>query len=184
MQITFNFLKQSGKKAIILFVLTAVLVTGAVSGTVAYLVTRTRDVPNTFHPAEIEISSWSFDDLVNAGDTEVYVRATLVAAWVSNEDKRTVWAVDPVENTDYTLTIQNGWFKGSDGFYYRSEKMNAAQSVNFVHATQLTEKEGFTLRILVMYSAIQTEPASVVEESWRVVKVDASGNLVAKEVTE
>ena len=183
MQKTFEFLKLSGKKAIILFVLTAVLVTGAVGGTVAYLATRTRDVPNTFRPAEIEISSWSFDDLINSGDTEVYVRATLVAAWVSNEDKRTVWAVDPIEDVDYTLTIQNGWFKGSDGFYYRSEKMNAAQSVQFVHGTQLTEKEGFTLRILVMYSSIQTEPNEAVEESWGVVKVGADGKLIAKEVT-
>ena len=62
--------------------------------------------------------------------------------------------------------------------------MNAAQSVQFVHGNQLKAKEGFTLRILVMYSAIQTEPASVVEESWKTVKVDASGKLVAKEVTE
>lgn len=183
MQKTFEFLKLSGKKAIILFVLTAVLVTGAVGGTVAYLATRTRDVPNTFHPAEIEISSWTFDDLINSGDTEVYVRATLVSAWVSNEDKRTVWAVDPVEGVDYTLTIQDGWFKGSDGFYYRREKMNAAQSVQFVHGTQLTEKEGFTLRILVMYSSIQTEPNKAVEESWGVVKVGADGKLIAKEVT-
>jgi hypothetical protein len=180
MQKTFRFLKLSGKKAIVLVILIATVLTATVSGTVAYIVTRTTSKPNTFSPAEIEISSWNYHDVINAGDSQVYVRASIVTAWVSNEDKRTVWSTTPKENVDYTLTINEGWFMASDGFYYRREKMNAAQSVDFVSATQLTQKDGYTLRVLVMYSAIQSTPKDAIESSWTAVKVADDGTLEAK----
>lgn len=181
MQNTFHFLKWSGKKAIVALVLTIVILVTAVNVTIAYLVTRTRSLPNTFAPAEIEISSWSFQDVINAGDTKVYVRASIVPSWVSNDDKKTVWSVAPKENVDYTLTVSENWFLGSDGFYYRKEMLNAAQSVNFLNATTLTEKEGYTLRILVLYSAIQVEPADAVNQSWSAVEVDGDGKLQPKQ---
>ena len=178
---TFHFLKLSGKKAIVVFIAVIIIITSVTAATFSYLADTTRTIPNTFRPAEIEISSWSMNDLINAGTTEIYVRAAVVAAWVSNEDKKTVWSTDPEENVDYTLTIDNGWFKASDGFYYRTEKINAAQSVSFVSATQNTTKDGYTLRILVTYSAIQSNPTDVVESSWSAVEVSENGNLVPKQ---
>lgn len=178
---TFHFLKLTGKKAIIAFISMIFVISASLATTFAFISTRTRTIPNTFRPAEIEISSWSMDDLINAGTTEMYVRAAIVSAWVSNEDKKTVWSTTPKENVDYTLTIDDGWFKASDGFYYRSEKVNAAQSVSFVNATQNTTKEGYTLRILVTYSAIQTSPTEAVESSWSAVEVSDNGALVPKQ---
>ena len=183
MHTKFHFLKLTGKKAIAVFILTFVLLTAVTATTLSYLATRTRTIPNTFRPAEVEISSWTMDDIINAGNVEVYVRAAVVSAWVSNENKKSVWSKDPVEDVDYTLTIDSGWFKASDGFYYRTEKVNAAQSVDFVHATQNTTKDGYTLRILVNYSAIQTTPTNAVEEAWGAVTVDQYGNLIPKTVT-
>ena len=180
----FNFLKLSGKKAIAVFILSLVVLTAVTATTLAYLATRTKDIPNTFRPAEVEISSWTMDDLINAGNTEVYVRASVVSAWVSNEDKKSVWSMDPVENVDYTLTVDDGWFKASDGFYYRTEKINAAQSVDFVHATQNTTKDGYTLRILVNYSAMQTTPKEAIDEAWGAVTIDDNGNLIPRTVQE
>ena len=178
---TFRFLRLSGKKAVIAFISILLVITASAATTFAFISTRTRTIPNTFRPAEIEISSWSMDDLINAGTTEVYVRAAIVSAWVSNDDKKTVWSTTPQENVDYTLTIDEGWFKASDGFYYRSNKINAAQSVSFVHATQNTTKEGYTLRILVTYSAIQTSPKEAVESSWSAVEVSETGALIPKQ---
>jgi hypothetical protein len=178
---TFHFLKLSGKKAIVAFISVIIVITAVTATTFSYLADTTRTIPNTFRPAEIEISSWSMNDLINAGTTEIYVRAAVVSAWVSNDDKKTVWSTTPQENVDYTLTIDNGWFKASDGFYYRKEKINAAQSVSFVSATQNTTKDGYTLRILVTYSAIQTNPTDVVESSWGAVEVSDNGALVPKQ---
>ena len=177
---TFRFFKLSGKKAIILFALTLVLISATVGATTAVIATRTRAIPHTFPPAEVEISSWGFGDVVNAGNVKAYVRANLVAAWVSNDDKRTVWSNTPVLGVDYTLTVEDGWFKASDGFYYREEAINAAASSNFVSANQLTVKDGYTLKILVVYSSIQTNPTDAVTSSWPAVTVDENGRLVEK----
>ena len=184
MQKKFRFLKLSGKKAILLFALALVILTVTVSTTVAVIATRTKNRPNTFPPAEVEISSWTFNDVINAGDIPVYARASVIAAWVSNDDgeKRTVWSKVPVEGVDYTLTIDTSeWFKASDGFYYRKNMINPAQSVNFASATQKTQKDGYTLRILVNYSAIQTIPVEVIESSWSAVKVADDGTLTKKD---
>ena len=180
----FNFLKLSGKKAIAVFISSLVLLTVVTATTLSYLAARTKDIPNTFRPAEVEISSWTMDDLINAGNVEVYVRASVIAAWVSNEDKKSVWSMAPQKDVDYTLTVDSGWFQASDGFYYRTEKINAAQSVDFIHATQMTTKDGYTLRILVNYSAMQTAPTYAVEEAWGAVSVDNMGNLIPRPITE
>ena len=45
-------------------------------------------------------------------------------------------------------------------------------------ATQKTNLEGYTLRIFVMSSAIQTRPEKAVNESWSAVRVSADGTLV------
>lgn len=176
----FNFLKLTGKKAIAALVLTLIVFSVAVGGTLAYITERTKTLVNTFTPTEIKISSWTYDDLINSGDTPVYVRATFVAAWVSDDEAKTVWSEDPQMGIDYTLTVSNNWFLASDGFYYRKATLNAAQSVDFVHATQLTEKEGYTLRIMVAYAAMQPTKEAV-EYAWPAVTVADDGTLMPKE---
>ena len=179
MQKTFRFFKWSGKKAVVLFVLTAVVILTAVNTTVAILAAKTRSVQSSYQPAKIEVSSWSYGDIINAGDTEVYARASLVAAWVSNDENKTVWATPPKEGSDYTLSYNtNDWFPASDGFYYHKNALPHTGSISFVSANQLTQKDGYTLRILVMYSTIQTTPKDAVQESWPAVKVADDGSLV------
>ena len=177
---TFSFFKQSGKRAIVLFALTLVLISATVGATTAVIATRTRAIPHTFPAANVEISSWGLGDVINAGNVKVYLRAYPVAAWVSNDDKRTTWSNAPVEGVDYTITLKGGWFKASDGLYYRTEALNAAASSDFISATQLTEKDGYTLKILVVYSSIQANPTSVVEQCWPAVSDNANGELTAR----
>lgn len=181
----FSLFKSMGKKAALLLTLALVLTAATVGSTVAYIVARTRNIPNNFPPAEIEISSWNYGDVVNAGNVDIYVRASIIPAWVSNDDKKTVWSQKPIENIDYTLEIDSDWILASDGYYYKKHKINAAQSVQFISATQNTQVEGFTLRILVMYSAIQTTPTEAVESSWTAIEIvkdgtDEDGTLRAK----
>ena len=179
MQKTFRFFKWSGKKAIIALILTVVLVVAAIDVTLAVILTRTQTIRNSFPPANLTISTWTGNDVINAGDVDIYVRANVVATWISDTNEKTVYSSAPVEGVDYTLTISDGWFKASDGFYYRSEKLAAAQSVQLIDsATQKANLDGYTLRIFVMSSAIQARPEKAVNESWSAVRVSADGTLV------
>ena len=175
---TFRFFKWSGRKTVAIFAILMILIVSAsFSTTVAYLTKKTTAKPTTYAPAEIEISSWTYNDVINAGDSKIFVRALIVNAWVSNDESKTVYAQDPVQGVDYELTIEDGWFLASDGFYYRSQRLNAAQSVNFVTATQLKEKDGYTLRILVLYSGLQADYEPAINQAWPAVTVE-NGRLV------
>ncbi len=139
---------------------------------------RTQTIKNTFPPSEVHISTWSGNDIINSGDTAVYVRASIIANWVSEEDANTILSVAPVAGTDYTITVDSGWFKASDGFYYHKQMLSAAQSVVLVtEAVQKTQKDGYKLHVQIISSAIQTTPIRAVEESWRAIQVNADGTL-------
>ena len=169
----------TGKKAVALLVLVLVL-SLAIEGALAFLVIRTRTIRNTFRPAVVEISSWGYNDLLNAGNVPMYVRASIIPAWVSNEDSNTVLSDAPVEGVDYTLEISPNWFLAWDGMYYRRYILEATSSIDFVSATQITQKDGYTLKILVVYGAIQSDPKEAVEGAWHAVTVNADGTLSEK----
>lgn len=180
MRKTFHLFKWKGKKAILLFALTVVLSAVVIDVTIAALITRTQTIKNNFSPSEINISSWRGNDIINSGNADVYVRATVIATWVSETDEKRVLSVAPKQGTDYTLKIDSGWFKGTDGFYYFKEKVIAARSITLIEeAVQKQNVEGFVLRIQVISSAIQTNPKTAVEGSWPAVKIDEDGTLIS-----
>ena len=179
---TFRFFKWSGKKAILLFVLTVLLASLVLNATIAYLLTRTQTIRNKFPPAELEISSWSGNDIINSGDVPIYVRASIRPTWTSDNAEKTVHAVAPIDGEDFTVTVASNWLKASDGFYYYKNPVGVAQSVTLVtEAAQLKQMEGHTLRVFVISSAIQTTPADAIENSWRAVEVASDGTLQLKE---
>lgn len=68
--------------------------------------------------------------------------------------------------------------KGADGFYYHTAPLaSQAQDTLITTATQNTTKAGYTLRVQVLASGIQTTPVEAVQNSWGVT-VDNDGNLV------
>ena len=71
------------------------VVTMAVGGTVAYLITKTPDVKNSFTPSEVtcEVTE-AFDgntkskvNVTNTGDTEAYIRVKLVTYRVNDKEQ-------------------------------------------------------------------------------------------------
>lgn len=175
---TFHFFKWSGKKAVWLLSLTVLVCVLVVDTVLAVLIMRTQTIKNTFPPSEIHISSWSGNDIINSGDAPVYVRALIVVNWVSEEDENSILSVSPEQETDYALTVGDGWFLGTDGFYYYKNSIGAAQTVTLLtDAVQKEEMVGFKLRIRVLSSAIQTKPAQVVEQSWSAIRVAEDGTL-------
>lgn len=166
MQKTFHFLKWSGKKAILLSVLTIILAVAAIGATLAFIIVQTTPIENTFPPPNLSINIIEGNNIQNDGDVPVYVRAAVVVNWVDGEGA--ILSEQPTAG-DYTLTIADGWVKGADGFYYHTAPLaSQAQETLITTATQNTTKAGYTLRVQVLASAIQTTPTNAVVESWGV----------------
>lgn len=176
---TFKFLKWSGKKAVALFVLTIVLAVAAVGSTVAYIVTKTGEVKNTFTPPDLDIEITG-DVIENTGDVPVYVRAAIVANWV-NETDGSILSTQPELGE---IPLKDGWVKGSDGFYYYTVALESkATAPELIESGKLTvptaPSADYTLQIQVLSSAIQSTPTEAVINSWTAVTgVNADGSLI------
>lgn len=110
----------------VLLVSIITLLVGIVGSSLAYLVTKTDPVQNTFQPSRVTCRiDEDFDGaaksnvkVTNTGDTDAYIRAYIVVTWT--DDDGNIVAQKPVAGEDYSLVIptNTGWSKGSDGFYY------------------------------------------------------------------
>lgn len=178
---TFSFFKWTGKKAVLLFVLSVALVVTSVNVTVAVLLTKTEPIENTFTPPVLHVSLEGIDDIKNTGDVPVYVRAFSVVNWVSTDNEHTILSTKPKENVDFKVEFHtDGWFLASDGFYYFENALAPGEELHlFDMVTQLVEKPGYELRFEILSSAIQATPTEAVEEAWRAVKVADDGTLVS-----
>lgn len=150
-----------------------VLVLGIVAaGTVAFLVTNTGPVVNTFTPTNVspEIHE-EFNGTVksnvkieNKGNTDAYIRAAVMVNWV--DESGNVLGQVPVKGTDYTITydLANGWVQGDDGYYYWT-KIVPATSGTDVTGVLITEAKvlkaapvaGYSLSVEILAQTIQAD---------------------------
>ena len=179
-----------------------VLLCCAVAGTVAYLVTSTGPVTNTFTPASVttEVEE-TFDGttksdvrIKNTGNIDAYIRVAVIVNWA--DDKGNVSGT-PVKDSDYVmdLNIDTGtttnapWFKGSDGYYYcktavKSVKQDTKDCYtpvlikSCIKATGAQAPAGYDLQVTILADGIQSVPADAVQQAWGVT-VDSSGQLTA-----
>ena len=110
----------------------ALLISGAIGGTVAYLITETGNVANTFEPAgvPITVSDTMIENdtkktdvkVTNNGNVDAYIRIALVATW---QDKDGI--VYPGTPT-LTPVPKTGWVKCDDGYYYYTEPGKPGES--------------------------------------------------------
>ena len=147
----------------------AVLLTGFVGSSLAWLMDSTTEVKNEFIPGDVtpEVTE-GFDGEVksdvkiqNNGNVPAYIRAKLVFTWQNEAGE--VLGVAPTAS-DYTITLENeGWKKGSDGYYYYTTPVAPGESTK-VLATGITQvspnpAEGYTLHVEVLAESIQAEPS-------------------------
>ena len=165
-----------------------VLLCCAVAGTVAYLVTSTDPVTNTFTPASVttqveeEFNGTTKSDvrIKTTGNIDAYIRVAVVANWIDKDGNVYGGATPPTEGVNYELKPVNGWFKGSDGYFYYPTAI-AAQAetlVLFEKVTQSSAPDGCSLRLTILADGIQSVPADAVQQAWGVT-VDSSGQLTA-----
>ena len=195
--------KKQRKATVLLTSLVLVLVC-LVGTTAAYLMTASGTVTNTFDPAHVSCRvDESFNGttktnvtIANTSDIEAYIRAAIIVTWKNKADDELkngdVYGRMPVAGTDYTISLNDtDWFLGSDGYYYHKnpvppESQAGKTEVLICNCSPVADKtpEGYGLNVEILGSAIQSVPAYVVEQNWKVVKVSDDGSLIAKEEQE
>ena len=158
-------------KSILALALVALLLTCAVGGTMAYLVTQTNAVTNTFTPGKVTVSvsdtvtgnEKKDVQVTNTGNTTAYIRVAVVANWVKDGKVVAPW-------NDYTnLNVLSTWDKGDDGYYYYMKPVAARDSVKLLNSyTAEGGPEGAHLEMTIVAQGIQSEPTSVVAGAWGV----------------
>ena len=182
--------KLSGKA--IVLILAAAVLTVSVGVTVAFLTAETPPVTNTFQPVSVSCEvredfnpASNVKDNVrvqNTGDISAYIRVAIVINWVS--DSGSIYGGAPAAGSDYTITLagsQNGWFYGTDGFYYYKEPVAAGaitkNLIDTIKPVTGAAPDGYTLSVQILATAIQAEPAEAITAVWPAVTVNDDGLL-------
>lgn len=147
----------------------------AIGTTLAYLVTKTNPVTNTFQPSDVSCNvTEDFDgstksnvNVVNTGDTTAYIRVKLVTYRVNDAGQHIGGNADiPV------FTPGNGWVENG-GYYYYTKPVAPGDKpdTDLIESIQLVEyndADGGKQVIEVMAEAIQSEPEEAVGTAWGV----------------
>ena len=174
-----KLLQSKQSLAIKLVICLILLLMISVGGTIAFVVTHTSEIRNTFTESVVKCEvDETFKDNVksnvsikNTGDTTAYIRAFVNVTWM-NESKQ-VASVSP-KSTDYMIEYStSGWLKGSDGYYYYSLPVQPNdKTAVLINSCQLLETasapDGYYLSVEIVCSSIQSTPVSVVSDIWHV----------------
>lgn len=168
----------------VLLIAVILLISTAVGSTVAFLATKTEPVENSFEYADVSCevmqdrdTDGSIVQVKNTGTISAYIRAAVVANWIDVDENI---AASVPEGYSYDLTCSSGsWVQGTDGFFYYLLPVapGALTEGNFLtYTVTCHEDPEYTLSVEVLAEAIQSTPASAVNEAWNVV-VDGDGKL-------
>lgn len=163
-------MKLNRKKGILLLTAAVLILVCGVGGTLAYLITQTAPVTNTFTPAHVtsEVNEPGWEDgntvksnvsITNTGNVSAYIRAAIVITW-KDKDGYTTMPTVPVLGQDYELEINANDWSQSDGYYYYKDKVAAGGSTtNLIIKCESkgTYTDGRSLCVEVIGSAIQAE---------------------------
>ncbi|MBQ2887839.1 MAG: hypothetical protein IJE29_02810 [Firmicutes bacterium] len=188
-------------KSIILLVSMALVFGIGIVGTLTYMADSTGDVANIFQPVSVPpevIEEFDGDvkenvQIRNTGNIDAYIRAQIVANWVSVDDADNVIGIYggavPVFGEDYSYIIGEKWTEGSDGYYYYNSSVAANDSTDSL----LTEGKvlntaavpnGCRLSIEILAQTIQARPDEAVGQAWssdKVIVTGQDGTLSVKE---
>lgn len=153
-----------------------------VAGTLAYLVTSTDPVTNTFTPAEVKTEvTESFENdkngtltksnvqIKNNGNIDAYIRAAVIINWA---DKQGNISATPVNDSDYEMTLGSGWVKIGDYYYCKTTTAHGASTAPLIISCAKTPSaavpDGYDLQVTILADGIQSEPADAVTQAWGV----------------
>ena len=160
-------------KNFVLFCSIALLLIGVVGGSLAYMLTQTNTIVNTFTPVNMNIEiDENFDGTTkenvtvkNTSDVPAYIRATYTAYW-KNADGSVNGS-----KAEYDVIIGAEWQQDDtdDVYYYKGVVASGASTTNFIVKCVPTgdTPTGCTFVVEVIAEAIQAEPITAVEEAWK-----------------
>ena len=174
-----KLLQSKQSLAIKLVICLILLLMISVGGTIAFVVTHTSEIRNTFTESVVKCEvDETFENNVksnvsikNTGDTTAYIRAFVNVTWMNESGQ--VASVSP-KSTDYMIEYStSGWLKGSDGYYYYSSPVQPNdKTAVLINSCRLLETasspDGYYLSVEIVCSAIQSTPVSVVSDIWHV----------------
>ena len=174
-----KLLQSKQSLAIKLVICLILLLMISVGGTIAFVVTHTSEIRNTFTESVVKCEvDETFENNVksnvsikNTGDTTAYIRAFVNVTWMNESGQ--VASVSP-KLTDYRIDYStSGWLKGSDGYYYYSLPVQPNnKTAVLINSCELLETasapDGYYLSVEIVCSAIQSTPVSVVRDIWHV----------------
>lgn len=155
----------------------AVLLTGFVGSSLAWLMDDTDPVVNEFTPGKVSTSinenlngnTKSDVSFTNTGNVPAYIRAKLVITW--QDGSGNVYGQAPVQGSDYTMSeLGSGWVFQNGYYYYTTVvQPNDDTGVLFASITQMGDNPaaGYTLHVEILAEAIQAEPVEAVKNSWK-----------------
>ena len=147
-------------KTILVLAMVVVMLACTVGGTVAYLTTKTADVVNTFTPAKVTcavdetFSGTTKTDvkIKNTGNTDAWIRATVVGNWVKDSKIVAAWT----DNINYNTSV---WAQGFDGYYYYNSTVSASGSTKNLFDSYTAGEapvEGAHLELTIVCQAVQS----------------------------
>ena len=168
--------RRIGKRKLAMVLSLVLLMAMAIGGTMAFLITRSENVANTFAPGHVGCDVIAHNDGIwtvkpdEDTNAKVYLRAEVVANYAKKEDGATVihWSqpkidLENVADESEDTNIFGSWSQIGD-YYYFSDEVAPSQKDNvrrFKIVTTGTPPAGYTLQIQVLGEAIQAGPDEV-----------------------
>lgn len=170
-------MKKLHKKSIVLLSALALLLTCAVSGTVAYLSVGSGPVTNTFTPAELDtVIAETFTKeggktsikVQNNGNIDAYVRVGVHGYWAVQDESKNEKVVAPWTGS---VAITSDWDAVEGWYYYTRKLAPGTQTSNLLQTAIKTENKPINypsayLVVNVIHQSIQAEPVGAVQEAW------------------
>lgn len=174
---------RKSKKSFTALIALILIICLAVGGTVAFIVTQTQAVKNTFTPANVKVDiQENFDGSVkrnvnvkNTGDTDAYIRVKLVT-YMADASGNPIAENASIPN----FVLGSDWFycESDDTYYYGKPVAPNGTTSDLIGSNGITLKEGQVVEVLA--EGIQSVPDNAVEEAWSAIEVD-NGKLKVKE---
>lgn len=176
-----------------------------VAGTLAYLVTSTDPVTNTFTPAEVktEVTESFVEDkgelvksnvqIKNNGNIDAYIRAAVIINWADANGNvygggTPAASTDDGKSGDYIISFNtDDWKQIGDYWYCETTTAPGALTkpliISCAKTSTATVPDGYDLQVTILADGIQAEPVHVVADVWKDVRVDG-GKLVDATATK
>lgn len=164
---------RESKKSLTALIALILIICLAVGGTVAFIVTQTQAVKNTFTPSDVTVKiKEEFQDNIKSSitvlnvndadkeDVPCYIRVKLVSNIQDNDGN--VLRAAPLGE----ISLNSDWIDGGDGCYYYKNVVEVGQSTSnlLAEGARITLTDGQVVEVLA--EGIQAMPKQAVIDAW------------------